>query len=383
MPTWGEMRLVDLLDILFVATLIWLAIAWFRNSRARLALLGLAALAVLFGLAQALQLQLTTLVLQGFFAVVAVMLVVVFQDDLRRLFEGIAVWGLRRNAPQPPPDVEDSLVEAMMKLAEGRVGALVVLPGREPLERHLEGGLHLDGRFSEPLLMSLFDSASPGHDGAIIIRANKIIRFGAHLPLSNDQTQLGPHVGTRHAAALGLAERSDALCLVVSEERGEISVAIGGEIKTVESAEALRAEIQRFVARVTRPPMARSGWRRIGGSWREALVAVALATGLWYIAIPGGALETVDRRVPIVVENLPDGYRLVSVSPSDVAVRFEGRRRDLYLASATELAVEVDALLVQLGRRTFSLSLDQVRSPDRVRPVSIEPARVKLSIMQD
>mgnify|MGYP001353554060 CR=1 FL=1 len=383
MPTWGEMRLVDLLDILFVATLIWLAIAWFRNSRARLALLGLAALAVLFGLAQALQLQLTTLVLQGFFAVVAVMLVVVFQDDLRRLFEGIAVWGLRRNAPQPPPDVEDSLVEAMMKLAEGRVGALVVLPGREPLERHLEGGLHLDGRFSEPLLMSLFDSASPGHDGAIIIRANKIIRFGAHLPLSNDQTQLGPHVGTRHAAALGLAERSDALCLVVSEERGEISVAIGGEIKTVESAEALRAEIQRFVARVTRPPMARSGWRRIGGSWREALVAVALATGLWYIAIPGGALETVDRRVPIVVENLPDGYRLVSVSPSDVAVRFEGRRRDLYLASATELAVEVDALLVQLGRRTFSLSLDQVRSPDQVRPVSIEPARVKLSIMQD
>ena len=377
------MRLVDLLDILFVATLIWLAIAWFRNSRARLALLGLAALAVLFGLAQALQLQLTTLVLQGFFAVVAVMLVVVFQDDLRRLFEGIAVWGLRRNAPQPPPDVEDSLVEAMMKLAEGRVGALVVLPGREPLERHLEGGLHLDGRFSEPLLMSLFDSASPGHDGAIIIRANKIIRFGAHLPLSNDQTQLGPHVGTRHAAALGLAERSDALCLVVSEERGEISVAIGGEIKTVESAEALRAEIQRFVARVTRPPMARSGWRRIGGSWREALVAVALATGLWYIAIPGGALETVDRRVPIVVENLPDGYRLVSVSPSDVAVRFEGRRRDLYLASATELAVEVDALLVQLGRRTFSLSLDQVRSPDQVRPVSIEPARVKLSIMQD
>ena len=129
MPTWGEMRLVDLLDILFVATLIWLAIAWFRNSRARLALLGLAALAVLFGLAQALQLQLTTLVLQGFFAVVAVMLVVVFQDDLRRLFEGIAVWGLRRNAPQPPPDVEDSLVEAMMKLAEGRVGRLWSCPG--------------------------------------------------------------------------------------------------------------------------------------------------------------------------------------------------------------------------------------------------------------
>ena len=383
MPTLGEMRLVDLLDILFVATLIWLAIAWFRNSRARLALLGLAALAALFGLAQALQLQLTTLVLQGFFAVVAIMLVVVFQDDLRRLFEGIAVWGLRRNAPKPPPDVEDSLVSAMMKLAEDRVGALVVLPGREPLGRHLEGGMHLDGRFSEPLLLSLFDAASPGHDGAILVRANKIIRFGAHLPLSNDRTQLGPHVGTRHAAALGLAERSDALCLVVSEERGEISVARGGEIKTVESAEALRAEIDGFVARFARTTVTRSALSRIRGSWREALLALGLAIGLWYVAIPGGALETVDRRVPIVVENLPEGYRLVSVSPSDVAVRFEGRRRDLYLASATDLAVEVDALLVQLGRRTFSLSLDQVRSPEEVRPVSIEPARIKLSVMQD
>lgn len=383
MPTLDEMRLVDLLDILFVATLIWLAIAWFRNSRARLALLGLAALAGLFGVAQALHLQLTTLVLQGFFAVVAVMLVVVFQDDLRRLFEGIAVWGLRRNAPHPPPDVENSLVEAMMKLAQDRVGALVVLPGREPLERHLDGGTYLDGRFSEPLLLSLFDAASPGHDGAIVIRANKIIRFGAHLPLSNDRTRLGPHVGTRHAAALGLAERSDALCLVVSEERGEISVAREGELRRVDGAENLHAEIHRFVARFARAPLARGGLRRMGGAWREALLAVGLAAGLWYIAIPGGAVETVDRRVPIVVENLPEGYRLVSVSPSDVAVRFEGRRRDLYLASATELAVEVDALLVQLGRRTFSLNLDQVKSPEEVRPVSIEPAQVKLSIMQE
>ena len=383
MPTLGEMRLVDLLDILFVATLIWLAIAWFRNSRARLALLGLAALAGLFGVAQALHLQLTTLMLQGFFAVVAVMLVVVFQDDLRRLFEGIAVWGLRRSAPHPPPDVENSLVEAMMKLAQDRVGALVVLPGREPLERHLDGGTYLDGRFSEPLLLSLFDAASPGHDGAIVIRANKIIRFGAHLPLSNDRARLGPHVGTRHAAALGLAERSDALCLVVSEERGEISVAREGEIQRVEDAEDLRAEIHRFVARFARAPLARSGLSRMGGAWREALLALGLAAGLWYIAIPGGALETVDRRVPIVVENLPEGYRLVSVSPSDVAVRFEGRRRDLYMASATELAVEVDALLVQLGRRTFSLNLDQVKSPEEVRPVSIDPAQVKLSIMQE
>lgn len=381
--TLGELRAGDLLDILLVATLIWLVISWFRTSRARLALVGLAALAVLFGLAQGLNLQLTTLVLQGFFAVIAVMLVVVFQDDLRRLFEGIAVWGLRRGAPHPPPDVEQSLVHVMMHLAQNRIGALLVLPGREPLERHVEGGIHLDGRLSEPLLLSLFDPASPGHDGAIVVRANKLVRFGAHLPLSTDRDRLGVAAGTRHAAALGLAERCDALCLVVSEERGEISVAHEGEIRSVATEAELADEIHDFIDRFARAPVAKGGLDRVRGAWREALLALALAAGLWYIAVPGGAMETMNRRVPVVVENLPEGYRVVSVSPSDVAVRFEGRRRDLYLATAGELAVEVDALLVQLGRRTFSLSLDQVKSPDEVRAVSIDPARVKLSISQD
>jgi len=308
---------------------------------------------------------------------------VVFQDDLRRLFEGIAVWGLRRGAPHPPPDVEQALVEVIMKLAQNRIGALVVLPGREPLERHVDGGMHLDGRLSEPLLLSLFDPASAGHDGAIVVRANKVVRFGAHLPLSTDRDRLGSAAGTRHAAALGLAERSDALCLVVSEERGEISVAHAGEIRGVGTAAELAEEIHDFIDRFAGAPVVRGGLARVRGAWREALLALGLAAGLWYIAIPGGALETMNRRVPVVVENLPDGYHVVSVSPSDVAVRFEGRRRDLYLAAAGELAVEVDALLVQLGRRTFALNLDQVKSPDQVRAVSIDPARVKLSIQQD
>ena len=98
LPLFAELRLTDLIDILIVAALIWFVIAWFRTSQARLALLGLAALGLVFVLARGLDLQLTTSLLQGFFAVLAVMLVVGFQEDLRRLFEGSAVWGLRRYA---------------------------------------------------------------------------------------------------------------------------------------------------------------------------------------------------------------------------------------------------------------------------------------------
>ncbi len=378
----AELRLTDLIDILIVASLIWFVIAWFRTSQARLALMGLAALGVLFGLARGLDLQLTTSLLQGFFAVLAVMLVVVFQEDLRRLFEAIAVWGLRRGAPHPPPDVERALVRSLFHLAQGKVGALVILPGREPLDRHLNGGVHLDGRLSEQLILSLFDPQTPGHDGGVLVHSNRVSRFGVHLPLSTDWDRLGAG-GTRHAAALGLAERCDAMCLVVSEERGEVSIAQGGEIHGVSSPEELALALQRFIGRSTRPsgPTGMEDlFGRLRRGWREGVVALGLASSIWYVAVPGGAVETIERRVSVRVENLPEGFELVSVEPADVAIRLEGPRRDLYMAGSDDLFVRVDALLVQLGRRTFTLGLDQIQSPEGIHALSVEPDKVRLSV---
>jgi diadenylate cyclase len=382
LPLLAELRLTDLIDILIVASLIWFVIAWFRTSQARLALMGLAALGVLFGLARGLELQLTTSLLQGFFAVLAVMLVVVFQEDLRRLFEGIAVWGLRRGAPHPPPDVERALVRALFQLAQAKVGALVILPGREPLDRHLDGGIHLDGRLSEQLILSLFDPQTPGHDGGVLVHGTRVSRFGVHLPLSTDWDRLGGG-GTRHAAALGLAERCDAMCLVVSEERGEVSIAQDGEIQGVATAEDLALALKRFIGHSTRsagPSGLEDLVGRLRAGWREGLVALGLATSVWYVAVPGGAVETMERRVPVKVENLPEGFELVAVEPADVAIRLEGPRRDLYMAGSDDLFVRVDALLVQLGRRTFALELDQIESPEGIHALSVEPAKVKISV---
>ncbi len=382
MPLLGELRPSDVFDIAIAAMLIWFGIAWLRTSRARLALIGLASIAGLFGLAHALDLELTTRLLQGFFAAVAVMLVVVFQDDLRRMFEVIAVRALRREAPRPPPEVERALVRTIFRLAGGRVGALMVLPGREPLERHLDGGVYLDGRLSEPLLVSLFDPATPGHDGAVVLKANQVSRFGVHLPLSTDWDQL-TGVGTRHAAALGLSERSDALCLVVSEERGTVALAHGGILKQIDGPEKLAAALDDFGSRSqagTGPRGLQEWWGRLRGRWREALMAGAVAFGLWALTVPGAALETFDWSVPVVVENLPEPYALVSVEPHEVTVRFQGRRRDRFLARSGDLVIRVDALLVKLGRRTFSLSLDDIEAPEGLRAVSVGPAKVRLSV---
>jgi uncharacterized protein (TIGR00159 family) len=353
-------QLPNLIDLAVVATLLWVAISWLQTSRARLALVGVAALAGLYALAQEFALELTTLLLQGFFAFFALVLVVVFQEDLRRLFEGIALWGLRRGKPRPAPDSMRLLVRTSYQLAQQKIGALVVLPGREPLERHLEGGIHLNGRVSEELLESIFDPSSAGHDGALVLRANKVVRFGVHLPLSTQWDQLGQR-GTRHAAALGLAERSDALCVAVSEERGVVSVARRGQLREMSGPEELSAELEAFArsagsGRRVRPGLPRL-LLRMGARWREAALALLLTLALWYVAVPGAALQRVSYPV-------------------------EGRGRDLHLGNRGKVSVRIDAFLAQLGRRTFEIGPDELDHPPELEVIGVEPGKVRISIGQ-
>lgn len=381
LPTLAEIRFSDVVDVAIVAALLFMGIRWLRAARARIALLGLGLVGALYGIVQQLQFQLTTWLLQGFFAVVVLIVVVVFQDDLRRLFESIAIWGLRRQAPRLGPSLVDTLVRAVTELAATRTGALIVLSGREPLDRHLDGGTFLKGRVSEPLLRSLFDASSPGHDGAVVLEGQTVTRFGVHLPLSNDWDQLAEH-GTRHAAALGLAERADALCIAISEERGTISLASNGEIEIVEGADQLAASLLQFVSRNERDRGRLSGaapthrYQR----WAEGAAAVAMASTLWIVTVPGATVARETREIPVVVENMPVGYELAGVEPPMVEIGVQGRRRDLVLAGAGAIEVQIDALLVQLGRRTFAVSTEQVKHPDGLEITSIRPATVRLQV---
>ena len=377
-----DLRVVDILDIGIVAGLCWVGIIWLQEARARVALAGISIIALAYWAAQWLELRLTTGVLQGFIAVAALVLVVVFQDDLRRFFEGIPLWFVRNATPRPSGDVLDELGSLCFSLAQRRVGALFVLPGREPLDRLLDGGCFLDGRVSEPLLRSLLDPGTPGHDGAIVIRGGKVARFGVHLPLSTEWAEIGEG-GTRHAAGLGLAERSDAFCIVVSEERGEVSIAWRGRLENIRDRAGLRERVEAFLDRTAlrrHEPWLESRLDLARRNWKEGVVAAALAAGLWLHTVPGAALDRSSKTIPIVIDNLPEGYRVSAIEPPEVDVEFEGLRRDLVLAGAEELHVRVDGVLVDQGRRTFSIAPDQVEHPPELRVVGVEPMKVKLDI---
>lgn len=274
----------DVLDVAIVACGIYFAITWLRRSRAALVAVGFALLAALFLVARWLDLGLTVWVLQGLFAALALVLVVLFQDELRRAFEQLAAWALgRRDDHRPRLDATEILVRSLSRLARERVGALVVVPGIQRLERHVSGGVELGGELSQALLESLFDRHSPGHDGAVIVEDRRVVRFGVQLPLSRNVEHLA-ETGTRHSAALGLSERSDAICLVVSEERGSVSVASDGRLEPVPNADALAARISRFFRERRALASPDPGWSRLLRERRpEKAASLALALLLWLL----------------------------------------------------------------------------------------------------
>jgi uncharacterized protein (TIGR00159 family) len=370
----------DVGDILLVALMLFGVILWLRRTRARRALLGLIAVVPVYLVAAGLEFQVTLRMVQGFLAVLVIVLVVVFQDDLRRFFERIGTWGLGERPALPSFDAVDALARTAGRLAETRSGALIVIPGGDPLDRHLEGGVGLQAQLSEPLLLSLFDTGSPGHDGAIVVSGDRVESFAVHLPLSTDHVAVGAG-GTRHAAALGLAERCDALCIVVSEERGTISVARDGRLRVLQGAQELAGELRGFIARSTRGSEAPSlRWKTVTRSWREAGLALGLGLALWFVFVPGSQSAVIVRSALVAVENLPMDYELVGIEPAEVQVSLSGPRR-LFLGGG-RLRVRLDAWYVQLGRRTFQVTPAEVEHPPGFAVRGIAPETVRLTVRQ-
>jgi uncharacterized protein (TIGR00159 family) len=338
-------------------------------------------MAVLYIVANLLDLRLTVWIFQGFFAVFLVILVVIFQQELRQLFERVAVWSLRRRGSRTLPDSStlDVVAKCAADFAASRTGALIVLPGGQPVDRHLNGGIELNGKLSEPLLKSIFDHHSPGHDGAVVIERGRVKRFAVHLPLSTEYQKL-QLVGTRHTAALGLAELCDALCVVVSEERGQISVAQNGILRLLANPLELPGILQQFLTKEL-PAIDRRAWiRGLGENLTEKLATLAVVAGLWYLFVPAGRPATFTYEVPVELANLPPEAVVESVDPTHVRVTITGIRRTFYLFNPQSLDVTLDASLAQLGRRTFDIPDSAVNLPGTLSLQDIEPRRVKISL---
>ncbi len=378
-----EVGVSGLLDIAFMALLMYAVLVWFKQTRAAFVLTGIIIVGAVYLLARQFNLVMTTSILQGFFAVILVAVIVIFQEELRRFFEQVAVWSLnpslRRRPMRVPRKEAEMLVRTLTDLARERIGALVVLRGKDPIVRHLDGGVELHGEMSEPLLKSLFDPHSIGHDGAVVIERGRVTSFGCHLPLSKDFQKL-QHQGTRHAAALGLAERCDALCLVVSEERGEISAARHGEIHPAANPQALSVLLEQFYQEVTPRRMRRRWQDFFSKNSREKLLAVAMSAALWFVLVHESKSAQRTFTVPVEYANLPPELTVAELHPRTIEVTFSGSRRNLYFTDARQIQLVLKLYGVEEGTRTLTVSASSLSYPPGITPEYIEPREVTVRV---
>ena len=221
---------LDLLDILLVAFIIYRILLLIKGTRAVQMLLGLAVLLIVLVASQIGGLYTLNWILNNFLSSIILVIIVLFQHDIRR-----ALIHVGRNpffadlSIREETRVIDELCKGCDVLSQNRLGALIVIERETGINDFLEVGVELDAKPSSDLLHSVFNHASPIHDGAVIIQGGRITRAGCFLPLTQNP-DVNPRFGTRHRAAIGLTEQVDAVVIVVSEETRHISVVVGGKI---------------------------------------------------------------------------------------------------------------------------------------------------------
>ncbi|MCL5271393.1 MAG: diadenylate cyclase CdaA [bacterium] len=244
-----NMRLVDFFDILLVAVFFYAIFALLRETRSFVALMGFITVMIgsllLFLLARAANLQAMTLIFKQFWIIVVLIFLIVFQNEFKKALTDVGQMRLFRSIfPSREKFVLDEIIQAVQVMASRNIGALIAFERNNPLKSYMSTGTSLDAVVSAPLIHTVFTHYAPLHDGALIISGQRLVSAGCILPLT-DNPELSRELGTRHRAAIGLSEETDAVVVVVSEETGTISVVVDGKIDRGLPPEGLRRRLEK------------------------------------------------------------------------------------------------------------------------------------------
>ncbi len=370
-----NLRIQDILDILFLTVVAYYLFAWFQGTKAFKAIIGLLVLGIIFTIAKTWGLFLTTWVFQFLWQILVILIVVLFQSEIRQVLERVNPLqriGLKRKGG--PGEWATVFAKGLFALADKQIGALVIIERSDKVQEYITAGQRLEAEPTPEVLKSIFQKESPLHDGAILMRHGKIIEVACYLPLSSDEG-LPNEWGTRHRAALGLSERCDAWIVVVSEERGEVSLAREGHMDNVQSPRDLY-EVMRHALAPMRP--SHQGWKEkfrifLVHRWVTKLVIFCLVSLVW-LALAGQQNFEVKLQVPIEYRNLPKDLEVLQPQNPHVQITVRGLRKDASTLTKENVAAEMDLSYAYPGKRAFPIRRNLIQLPDnRLQLVQIEP----------
>ena len=250
---WSHISVISIIDIVLVAILIYQFLVLVRGTRAAPMLVGVAALGLAFYFARLGELRTLNWLLSTLLPYVVFALIVVFQSEIRHALANLGSRISLMRASSSVADVYDDIVLAANLFSQNQTGALIVIEREIGLRTYIESGVALDARLSYDLLATIFRPSAPLHDGAVIVQRDRIAAAACFLPLSMNPV-LSTQLGTRHRAAIGITEETDAVAVIISEETGTISMAIAGSIERELTVERLRERLSHLLRRYAPAP---------------------------------------------------------------------------------------------------------------------------------
>ena len=372
----------DLLDILVISFILHRLFLLFRGTIALQIILGLLFLWVIQGIAKATGLVLTSWFFQGIGAVAVLVIVVVFRNEIREvLIQTNPIRLLFGRSQETRRMSIELIVQAVFQLTKTKTGALIVLQNRDSVEPYIREGFDLDGRLNPLIIESIFAKQSPVHDGAIVIRRNRISRVGTFLPLTQKEG-LSHHFGSRHRAAIGLSEVSDAVILVVSEERGEVSLVSRGKVRFLKQPQELKDALGRLLMGVFPKKQPKKSRRRIWLAQAGGLLLTFLMVSLVWGIYSGGQFSLITTTTPIDFRNIPDSLELMKTSAEKVEVQISGKRRLVSALEPEQVGAFIDLEGKTYGAHQVVLNQNSIELPLGLEVVRVTPATIKVELEQ-
>ncbi|MBC7962348.1 MAG: TIGR00159 family protein [Steroidobacteraceae bacterium] len=373
----STIRIQDIADILIMTFLLYQLYTWFRGTRAIQVLLGLGVVTLIYFATRFLGLYMTSWVLQELGTVLIILIIVVFQSEIR---QALYRFSLLRHLLDSHQDTQHSqfqeIAETLFTMADKRTGALLVFQRNESLNDLMTNGVPLDCEISPQMLESIFYNGAPFHDGAALVKDGRIALAACHLPLSVDPN-VPRHLGTRHRAALGLSERSDAVIVIISEERGEVTLASSGKLQLMASTAELISTLDELLRNDIETPSI---------SFREKLfsnmlpkMALLLGVCVFWVLITTRQGQITTVTAPVILHGIPEGLILLRTTPEQVDVQLKSLSGLSPPPSKLDLTAELDASNAKEGQTTIRVHNSDFSLPSGLSIAAISPSSIRIA----
>lgn len=369
-------RWQDLLDIILNAYILFRLYVLFRGTNVLRVLMAVVAMWIIGRSANAMGLVITNWVMQGVITVATFIIIIVFRNEISGVVRtrsfSFFLWEIPRTQINTPVRI---ITDAVVELAESKIGALIVMPLKTGVDSIITSGVDMNAALSREMLVNIFWPGAPLHDGAVVIQRGEITRAGTILPLSQNR-HLASKYGTRHRAALGLTEQSDALVIVVSEERGKVSLVKDNQIHEVRDPDKIETLIKQY----TGGPEPVKGMRR---QTRELLVAAMVCllctTGLW-LSFSRGMETLANYDVPIEFMNPDKKMNIIDASASRSRLLISGARPLVNALTLDQMSIKISLDGTVAGKNKLTIARQNVQLPPGIRLKRVEPDQVDVTL---